>query len=410
MLERIPRPAWILGVLAMLALGLALGVNAIFARLLAVDAAKLAAASGTLVPASEGPSGEPLAEAPGKGKEAPPAGADVAAGVQKGRLPKVRTPRGVPGAEPGEDGDDDASVGAAEPGAGAPAAEPGEPAPPSGAPAPLRRGEPAGPKSLAYYQDPIVRRNLFDSANALAGTRPAASGADGGDARPSDLEITLIAASVAEPAIWSTALLIVSGAPAEVFQVGEEVLGARIHSIERPWFEEDQTVVPPKLVHHPARLWLLRDGQYEYVDQGGTASARGGSATKSADEGEPAPKATTGAHQYGVKELSPGKFEIPKADLDFALGNLDKLQREARVVPNFQDGASNGFKVFSIRRNSVLRQMGVKNNDVLTGVNGFDLSNTEKALELYSKLQNESHFRLDILRNGEPMTLEYDIR
>jgi general secretion pathway protein C len=86
------------------------------------------------------------------------------------------------------------------------------------------------------------------------------------------------------------------------------------------------------------------------------------------------------------------------------------MAREARVVPNFADGQTNGFKVFAIRRNSALRKMGLKNNDVLTSVNGYDLSNTEKALELYGKLQAEKSFSLEILRNGEPVTLEYNIR
>jgi general secretion pathway protein C len=54
--------------------------------------------------------------------------------------------------------------------------------------------------------------------------------------------------------------------------------------------------------------------------------------------------------------------------------------------------------------------MGLKNNDVLTSVNGFDLSNTNKALEIYSKLQSDKNFTLEILRNGEPMTMEYSVQ
>ena len=96
--------------------------------------------------------------------------------------------------------------------------------------------------------------------------------------------------------------------------------------------------------------------------------------------------------------------------MKYALDNLDKMAREARVVPNFADGKTNGFKVFAIRRNSALRNMGLKNNDVLTSVNGFDLSNTEKALEIYSKLQSEKSLSLEVLRDGQPVTLEYDIR
>ena len=54
--------------------------------------------------------------------------------------------------------------------------------------------------------------------------------------------------------------------------------------------------------------------------------------------------------------------------------------------------------------------MGLKNNDILTSVNGFDLSNSQKALEIYSKLQSEKNFTLDVLRGGEPMTMEYSVQ
>ena len=155
---------------------------------------------------------------------------------------------------------------------------------------------------------------------------------------------------------------------------------------------------------------VIREGNKEYIDAGDAKKK-----TKKADKKKTTKKTKkpkkSGRHKWtGIRKAGDNKYTIDQSEVDYALGNLDKLSREARVVPNFQDGATNGFKVFSIRRNSALRKMGIKNNDVLTGVNNFDLSNTQKALEIYSKLQTEKSFRLDILRNGEPMTMEYDIQ
>ena len=334
-------PSWAarLLLLAVFALGLALGVNALFAKLLTVDPARLAAAT------------------------ASPDSADTAATTSA--EPKSGAAGKAPKAKPVSS---------------------------------------AGRKKLSYFLDPILKRNIFDSTATAAGaaSSDAVGGADG-DARKSELEATLIAVAVATKPIWSTALISTGAGAVQLYQIGDPLLTAVVHDIQRPYLSEDGK-------HHPARVLVMRDGTLEFIDAGGPAPKAKKKAGKKKAK-KKAGKKKGGRHKWtGIRKTGDNKYAIDQSEVDYALGNLDKLSREARVVPNFQDGATNGFKVFSIRRNSALRKMGVKNNDVLTGVNNFDLSNTQKALEIYSKLQTEKTFRLDILRNGEPMTLEYDIQ
>lgn len=92
-----------------------------------------------------------------------------------------------------------------------------------------------------------------------------------------------------------------------------------------------------------------------------------------------------------------------------ATPDQEQRTREARVVPNFVDGQTNGFKVFAIRCDSGLSQIGVKNNDVVvTNVNGHDLPDPGKALETYEQLQDETSFTVHLLRDGEPMVLTWE--
>ena len=344
MLDRVPRPLWILSLLAMLALGLALGVNALLAKTMAVDPDKLAALR----------AGAPMA---------------VAAAV----------------------GDPSAS--------GSSSAASDEPS--------SSRATSQRARRLKYFQDPIVRRNLFDAANALAGKapEPAGPGEPGEEARKSELDAVLISTAVANDPTWSTALGTVASAAPELYRIGDPLLDATVVDIRSPWLDTGGT-------HHPARMIVLRGGEREYIDAGGAPKpgARRKPKTKD-DEEKPKRSSRSGRHKWeGIHPDGEGKWRVEQSEVDYALANLDKMAREARVVPHFQDGATNGWKVFSIRRNSALRKMGLKNNDVLTAVNGFDLGDTEKALELYSKLQTEKSFTLEILRNGEPMTLEYTIQ
>ena len=265
------------------------------------------------------------------------------------------------------------------------------------------RRKPNLTRSRSWFEQPIVRRNLFDSANALAGKKDEPTANPEGEAQKSDLDIVLIATSAASDPSWSTAMMSVSKGLPTLFYMSDVVLNAEIVEIHNPWLD---TVSE----HHPGRVVFLRDGQLEYLDIGGTPKAgarrKGGSKTAKKDK-----KKRGGRHKWdGITDLGGGKYSVEQGEIDYAMANLDKLSREARVVPNFQDGSPNGFKVFSIRRTSALRKMGLKNNDVLTSVNGFDLSNTQKALEIYSKLQSDKNFTLEILRNGEPMTMEYSVQ
>ncbi len=253
-----------------------------------------------------------------------------------------------------------------------------------------------GQKLLRHFLDPIKRRNIFDSeANPDATPSGPVDGDPNEVTKKSDLNATLISTMEAADPKWSTALIAAAGQGPAVYMIGEQLLTAKIRDIRRPL--KDQC----------ARVILENGGELEYLsacDEKGRKKAT----PTAAKEAKPAKRG--GRHKYSIEDKGNGKFDIPQKDIDYVLGNLDKLGREARVVPNFADGQANGWKVFSIRRTSALRQMGIKNNDVLTAVNGHDLSNTEKALEVYGKLQAEKSFTLEVLRNGEPMTLEYEVR
>ena len=341
MADRIPRPLLILALLAIFALGLALGTNAFVASKLTVSPERLAAAkAGAPTPRSATAAPSDAGDGPGEGASGDAA---VAEAVSKSRRPAT--------------------------------------------------------KRVGFWKDPIVRRNIFDSTNAIAGKPPEPEkdpDAEGEVDKQSDLAATLIATSVASDPIWSTALISTDDGT-NVYRIDEKILDATIKDIQRPTLER------------AARVILLRGGELEYLEAGGKAKKKTSKASKKDDK----PKKKTnnrGKRDWDIKKTGDNQYDVAEDDVKWALDNLDKMSREARVVPNFADGQTNGFKVFAIRRNSALRKMGLKNNDVLTGVNGYDLSNTEKALEIYGKLQSEKSFSLEVLRNGEPVTMEYNIR
>lgn len=102
--------------------------------------------------------------------------------------------------------------------------------------------------------------------------------------------------------------------------------------------------------------------------------------------------------------------EVLEEPLDFAAANpnLHELAQDARIVPAFQNGRAIGFKLFSIRASSDFARAGLQNGDVVTRINGIELSSPERALEAYQRA-NDGLIVVDFLRRGERGTLTHHL-
>ncbi len=111
-----------------------------------------------------------------------------------------------------------------------------------------------------------------------------------------------------------------------------------------------------------------------------------------------------------VQRLGEDRFQLSRGEVDKQLGNLSSLLTQMRAVPNLKDGATNGFRLFAIRRGSLFDKLGLTNNDVVQRVNGIGLDDPARAMGLFQELQDESVLSVDVLRGGRPRTLRYEIR
>jgi general secretion pathway protein C len=112
----------------------------------------------------------------------------------------------------------------------------------------------------------------------------------------------------------------------------------------------------------------------------------------------------------GIKSLSENEYEIPRKEIDKTLSNLNDVAMQARIVPAFKDGVAQGFKLFSIRPDSIYTKIGIQNGDVIKRINGFDLNSPEKALEIYSKLKEAGRIDIEVERNGAAVRKTYNVR
>ena len=92
------------------------------------------------------------------------------------------------------------------------------------------------------------------------------------------------------------------------------------------------------------------------------------------------------------------------------MDDLPKLLSQARAVPNLVNGAMNGFRLDYIAPSSFYEKIGLKYGDVLQQVNGVDIRDPGTILTLFQQLRNERAVKLDVLRNNQRTTMNFEIR
>ena len=112
----------------------------------------------------------------------------------------------------------------------------------------------------------------------------------------------------------------------------------------------------------------------------------------------------------GIKKVGEHNYEVQRGTIDSLLGNMGALAKGARIVPETRDGKSAGFRLFSIRPEGPFAKIGLQNGDVVSAINGLEMTSPDKALEVYTKLKTANHLSVAIERNGQKITKDYNIR
>lgn len=79
------------------------------------------------------------------------------------------------------------------------------------------------------------------------------------------------------------------------------------------------------------------------------------------------------------------------------------------LAPHRVDGVFIGFKVTPGSKPELFNSVGLKNGDVVVLLNGLDLSDLEQSKEAMAQLQEAQSLQLEVLRDGEFISLELDI-
>jgi general secretion pathway protein C len=257
----------------------------------------------------------------------------------------------------------------------------------------------------AINAEPILSRNPFDSVTGPLNLPPPVDSADTPSPPPdlSDpfhapdcdgLHVLIIAAS-ADPD-WSFAALGVPGENGKSYlrRRGGEVGGKTVKFVgwDRVWLTSGSQLCQSQMFKGPDA------GVAAPPPPPPAAIAAGGANPVGADI------------QKGIQKMSPNEFNVDRGVVDKILENQAELMRQARIVPEQENGKIVGIRLFGVRPDTLLGTLGMENGDRLEKINGFDMTSPEKALEAYARLRTSDHLTVSVNRRGQEMNLDYNIK
>ena len=103
------------------------------------------------------------------------------------------------------------------------------------------------------------------------------------------------------------------------------------------------------------------------------------------------------------------KVNLKRETINDAMMNINSLMKDVRIRPHFRNGQPEGMAVSGIKSNSIFRKMGIRNGDIITGVDGQKIESVDDAMALYGNLKSTSEIQLEIKRMGQVQSIEYTI-
>jgi len=100
---------------------------------------------------------------------------------------------------------------------------------------------------------------------------------------------------------------------------------------------------------------------------------------------------------------------VSRAEIEKNLKDVNTLLSQARIRPHFKDGKADGLAVYQIQKDSILSTLGLRNGDIVQGVDDALIQSPDDIISIYRKLESGSEISIRINRRGQDKTLNYVI-
>jgi general secretion pathway protein C len=266
---------------------------------------------------------------------------------------------------------------------------------------------PAGPAPNRHKDgNAILARNPFDSVTGpLDGKSepipeappPPTDAGPGTDEDPACDFGRVVLISAADDPEWSFAAIQLGSGGSKLRRKGDDVQG---HTVQAMTWD---------------RVWLTSSGKRCQMKLGDKKEMPKSAAKAPAGATDPKGSRRGGrdldpAMAAKISKVSETEYNIERSLVDEILENQAELMRQARIVPEKEGDEVVGIRLFGIRSGSLLGHLGLQNGDRLESINGFSMSDPQKALEAYGRLRTANNLKVQVNRKGTPVTIDFNIQ
>ena len=231
----------------------------------------------------------------------------------------------------------------------------------------------------------IIRRNIFcgvDSAQATSKLLWDKNVIGSIQSAEEELGLVLIGTIAGSPLFSRAIIKNVESKIPQLYKIGGTVAGARIKSIEK-----DNVILVHNGQNKILRLHVGRDH---------TESRTGASLAKSSELGNAAEP---------ILPLGESASKIPAT-----LGHLENILDKAIIEPHAVNGQTEGLRVTGLENVPFVKEIGLKNGDIIRQVNGHHLTDKRKAYQIFQKARTQPTLSVELLRQGKTEELSFNLR
>lgn len=112
----------------------------------------------------------------------------------------------------------------------------------------------------------------------------------------------------------------------------------------------------------------------------------------------------------GNKPSTIQQITLNRSKLEASGSEIIQLIDENLIKPHFNNGEPDGIVLSNVRSNAVLRQMRLRNKDIVSKINGQKINSTEDIIKLFNAIQTSSEINLQVKRRGKIKNFKYNIK
>lgn len=233
-------------------------------------------------------------------------------------------------------------------------------------------------KSLRSYAV-VSKRNLFKTA-ALSDLKKKDEVPDVNEMDVTDLKLKLLGTIVAGDVFSRAIIEEKKNKDQKLYKIGDAIQTATIKHILRN------------------KVVLSVNGKDEVLEVEHKSGGRSSSSKKRSSDSS-----------LSDSEGKTKNITVKRSLIEESMQNLNQLMKDVRIRPHFRNGESDGLIVSGIRGGSVFRKLGLRNGDIIMGVDGSQIESVDDAMKLYSGLSDLENMKVDIKRRGKMQTLNFKI-